>query len=153
MKPQPAVSPLFLKLMVLAALGYLLVVILLAPPHASSGTERLQDVDGAAETGPYQGGGTLLGPGTGEPDLRLLVPRAGKTLNVHTGPSENYAVIGLVPRDGRLDIVGRNEAGDWIAIVFTPGSRFHGWVPSAAVENVQDVRALAVVPVVPIRSR
>jgi hypothetical protein len=151
MKPQPAVSLLILKLMVVGAIAYLLVVVLLAPRQSSS-SDGVQEVKAVTEASSSQGGGALAGS-TRQTTDPLLIPRAGKALNVHAGPNENYAIIGQVPRDGRLDIVGRNEAGDWIAIVFTPGSRFHGWVPSAAVENVQDLRALTVVPVVPIRSR
>ena len=76
-----------------------------------------------------------------------LVPRALGTLNVHLGPNENYMVVGLVPKAAKLDIVGRDETGSWLAIVFTPGSTFHGWVPRSRVSGVTNFDELKVVPV------
>jgi hypothetical protein len=121
----------------------------------SGGSERNQEVAGTAGITSAQGPAPATSDLGGEQAAaqRLFAgPRAARTLNVHLGPSEDYAIIGLVPRNGRLDIVGRNEAGDWIAIAFTPGSSFHGWIPGSAVLGIQDSRALSIVPVVPIRS-
>jgi hypothetical protein len=72
---------------------------------------------------------------------------------VRLGPADTYAIVGMVPRNAILEIVGRNETGDWLAIVFTPGSQFRGWVPKASVVNLTDVSRLPVVSLTPLRPR
>jgi hypothetical protein len=152
--------------MVVAAICYLAVVILVSPPVQSRGPlqARTQEVAGviqrpsqsdvaAASTNlPAQQSAQPLNRGglaTGAP----AVPRAIGTLDVRIGPGDAYAAVGLVPPDGRLDVVGRNERGDWIAIVFTPGSTFHGWVPVSAITGIADVMRLPVVQPSSLRPR
>ncbi|MPZ50823.1 MAG: hypothetical protein GEU75_16245 [Dehalococcoidia bacterium] len=162
MEQQPAspVSLVFLKLMVLAAVLYLIVVIQLSPPNPSRETAvPISQVAGVTQTSAASISSTS---GTMALDevidreiatLRQALPRARLLANVHIGPSENYAVLGLVPQNGRLEVAGRNETADWIAIVFTPGSTFHGWVPASSVTGIKEVQALQIVPMTPLRPR
>jgi hypothetical protein len=46
-----------------------------------------------------------------------------------------------------LQIVGRDETSQWIAVVFPPGSTFRGWLPVSETLDVENVEALPVQPV------
>jgi uncharacterized protein YraI len=134
--------------MVLAACVYLLVVLEVSPAVVPA-KDRQSEVAGmtSATAAASSEELLLLDPAT------VQAPRARRTLDVRIGPSENYAIVGLIPTEGSLQVVGRNEAADWIAIVFTPGSTFYGWVPVAGVSGLEDVRRLPVIPLTPVRSR
>jgi uncharacterized protein YgiM (DUF1202 family) len=40
-------------------------------------------------------------------------PTANSNANLRSGPSTDYPVVGRAAQGQRLDVVGRNEAGDW----------------------------------------
>ena len=162
----PRLTLAFIQLMVVAAIAYLAVVILLSPPVSSRGEARVrtQEVAGVTQRPAQPDAWTAsLNPGSSQPPDVLSrealptpapsLPRATRTLDVRIGPGDAYAAVGLVPPDGRLDVVGRNDKGDWLAIVFTPGSSFHGWVPTSATTGITDVMRLPVVQPSSLRPR
>jgi hypothetical protein len=73
--------------------------------------------------------------------------RASRVLLLYLGPDERYLTVGQIGRGAKVEIVGRNPKGDWVAISLTPGSKLYGWVPVAAISGLQDINALQVVPV------
>lgn len=150
-------SEAFLRVQVMAAAVYLVAVLALAQPLSlKTGTSagRVQEVAAAVDEPPRAGRAQpplpawlpydpQLGPLNPEP----TGPSALTTLDVRVGPGEGYVVVGLLPRGARLDVVGRDETARWLAIVFTPGSAFHGWVPVSRVEGIVNVAALQVASV------
>jgi hypothetical protein len=82
-----------------------------------------------------------------------LVPRTRRVVDVRLGPDSRYAIVGLMPRAAAIEIVGRDESGEWLAVVFTPGSRLHGWIERGQVMNLRDVSSLPVASVTQIAAR
>jgi hypothetical protein len=142
-EPSAPISLTFLKLMVLAALAYLLVVVALEPPIGSRASDApVSEVSGIVQLNPAAPPGVAVTPAATE-------PRAARVLDVRLGPGDGYAIVGLVPRGGQVEVVGRDQSGEWLAISFNPGSKLQGWVPSAAIAGLGDVAALRVVPLSP----
>lgn len=80
--------------------------------------------------------------------LRLPpVLRTNAVVEVKVGPDEDYEVVGLLPRNGRLDVVGRDESGEWLAVTFMRGSKLYGWIPTTSVSGVINLNRLEIVPV------
>jgi uncharacterized protein YgiM (DUF1202 family) len=66
-------------------------------------------------------------------------------LNLRAGPGTEYDRLGLVRLDDELRVVGRNEAGDWIAVV-APGG-INAWVAAEyTILNVK-VESLPIAPI------
>jgi len=65
-------------------------------------------------------------------------------LNLRSGPGTEYDRMGLVRLGDELKVVGRNEAGDWIAVV-APGG-INAWV---AVEYTKLNAAVEALPIAP----
>jgi hypothetical protein len=161
----------FIQLMVLAAIAYLgfVVVVTRAVSTESASHETstgFQEVAGIQQRPPSDLAAVISGRALqrsleeqlyleayGVPTPEPVVPRATRGLDVHIGPGSAYAVLGVVPNEARLDVVGRNDKGDWVAIVFTPGSNFHGWIPASGTSGLGDVMRLPVVPLSPLRGR
>lgn len=76
-----------------------------------------------------------------------VVPRALSALNVRIGPGESYVIIGQLPRGGRLDIVGRDQTGVWLAVNFTPDSKLNGWIQASKVSGLESASSLPVAPI------
>lgn len=53
------------------------------------------------------------------------------TLNVRLGPSTDYPTMGQVAAGDRLELVGRNDAGDWLVVCCVNGQP--GWVAARLV--------------------
>ena len=77
--------------------------------------------------------------------------RAVRALLLYLAPEQKYLTVGQIGRGARVEIIGRNAKGDWLAVSLTPGSKLYGWVPVAGVSGVQNVEALQVVPVKSLR--
>jgi hypothetical protein len=84
---------------------------------------------------------------TGTPEPR---PRATVALDVRLGPGNGFAIIGLLNRGESVEIVGRDDDAEWIAIRFPPGSTARGWVPVSSLEGVTGLDVLAVVLPTPL---
>ena len=99
-------------------------------------------------------------PATG-PDLSLprayskpleipLGPHVQSTAQVHLGPDDLYVVLGTLQAGAPLDIVGRDESGEWLAIVFPPNSTLRAWLPVSQASGAFDVDDLPIEPVQPL---
>lgn len=85
---------------------------------------------------------------TGAPGAPSVL--APSNVSVHSGPAEQYPVIGLLPAGGAGQVVGRTSAGDWWLVQAVNIQGGQGWVPADAViaSNVEDV-PLATPPPLP----
>jgi hypothetical protein len=63
---------------------------------------------------------------TAEPEIFAIVNQS--SINVRSGPGTTYAVVGGLARNAEIQVVGRNEAGDWLKIADP-----QGWVSAALV--------------------
>ncbi len=58
-------------------------------------------------------------------------------VNIRSGPGTNYPVLGVLPPNQPLQVVGRNDAGTWWQVPLPGGSR--GWVAALVVEPLGPV--------------
>jgi uncharacterized protein YraI len=70
--------------------------------------------------------------------------RTNVAMDVRIGPGNEYAAVGTINRGEPLDVLGRDNASEWIAVRFPPGSSARGWLPLSAIDNLTNVSALAV---------
>jgi hypothetical protein len=77
-------------------------------------------------------------------------PRAKTALDVRLGPGNGFAVVGVLARGDSVEVVGRDNASEWLAIRFPPGSSGRGWIPVTAVDEPPDPARLAVVIPTPL---
>jgi hypothetical protein len=121
--------------MVLAgASGLVALLLLLPPPELDAGRKAGVATDAEAAvaiptTTPWFG------------------PRAERSLDLYTGPSSEYVVLGVVPRGAKLEVVGVSTDGDWLAVSIAPGSALYAWLPLDHIENPPDPDSLPVKPV------
>ncbi len=83
----------------------------------------------------------------GKPSLTTLTD-----LNVRAGPGTNYDLLGLLPANVTVEVIGRNDNGEWWQIRFNPASDGIGWVSAdpafSTTSNVNNV-PLVVAPPTP----
>jgi hypothetical protein len=66
-----------------------------------------------------------------------VVDRSGSSINVRSGPGTSFTVVGGLPRDSQVEVLGRNQAGDWLKISEPSGWIFAELVSlSVSVENL-----------------
>jgi hypothetical protein len=83
-------------------------------------------------------------PSTERATERPVVPRAASTANLRTGPGQRHPVLGTLPAEAPLTIVGRDEEGEWVAIEFPPGSAFIAWIAVEDLAGLDEVESLRV---------
>lgn len=88
-----------------------------------------------------------LPPAYSKPLKIPLGPHASTTLQLHIGPSEDYVVLGILPAGARLEVVGRDESSEWLAVVFPPNSTFRAWLPVSQAGGLIEVEKLPIEPV------
>ncbi len=140
----------------LVVLGVAVVIaffIVLNPPGYRA---AVIDAPPAAEA---QGGGTIDDgaiPGLTEARIQVVptIPtvvapeqRARSVLILKVGPDDRYVTVGQIASGARVEVVGRNEKGDWLAISLNLGSTTYGWVRASGVVGVANVSSLPVAPV------
>jgi hypothetical protein len=76
--------------------------------------------------------------------LEGMTGRALSTLTVRAGPGSGYISLGTARRGAELQVVGKNEEEDWLAIAYPPRSQLTGWV---AADDVELEGSLASLPV------
>lgn len=71
---------------------------------------------------------------------------AAAVVNIRGGPGTNYPVVGQLPLNQPLPVLGQNEAASWWQVPLPDGSR--GWVAAAVVEvtGTTDVPVVATPP-------
>lgn len=84
---------------------------------------------------------------TSTPDRRA---RTRVQLDVRLGPSDSFAIVGIINRGEAVAIIGRDLDAEWVAIQFPPGSAGRGWVPVAELEGAHDLQAVAVTAATPL---
>src|SRR5687768_8087404 len=65
------------------------------------------------------------------PPTPTLVPAEGITstqVNVRVEPSTASTVLGIIPPDMRVEIIGKDPGGSWWQILYPPGTQEKGWV-------------------------
>ncbi len=72
-------------------------------------------------------------------------------LNVRSGPSTQYAVIGRLAAGTEVEIVGKNDVGSWWQIVYLDSSDGRGWVAAeyAPSQNAGGAPVIATPTLVP----
>ena len=66
------------------------------------------------------------------------------TTSMRNGPGPTYQILGTIPRNATVAVVGRNEDQTWLQVVWPPGSALRGWISIAFAQVTGDVAALAV---------
>src|SRR5688572_25668201 len=65
------------------------------------------------------------------PPTPILAPAEGITatqVNVRAEPSTVSTVLGIIPPDMRVEIIGKDPGGSWWQILYPPGTQEKGWV-------------------------
>jgi hypothetical protein len=72
--------------------------------------------------------------------------RAALTTNVRAAPDRQAELVAIIPGNRVADVTGVTPAGDWLRVVYPPGSRLVGWVPEGNVVPVGgDIHSVAVI--------
>lgn len=139
----------FLRFAVVAAAGGLIALFFVTVPWRDLGRAQPAPGTTTSATATEATTGSQAQP---QPPVDLA-SRASEVLNLYVGPSEDHAILGVVPKGGRLDVVGRDESGAWLAVLIAPASKMYAWAPAAQVSNPPSLATLPVKPFVPIPSR
>jgi SH3 domain-containing protein/CARDB protein len=75
------------------------------------------------------------------PDAR---PKSKAALDVRLGPGSGFAVVGLLAKGESVEVIGRDNDSQWLAIRFPPGSAGQGWIPVSGVDTAPELSRLAV---------
>lgn len=76
--------------------------------------------------------------------------RTNTALEVRIGPGTQFAAVGTIGRGESVDVVGRDDLAEWVAIRFPPGSSARGWLPVRALENLTNLYGLTVAIATPL---
>jgi CRP-like cAMP-binding protein/uncharacterized protein YraI len=82
---------------------------------------------------------------TPAPTVTVPIPSrtTGGGLRMRSGPGTNYEVLVLLAEDQEVDVLGRDETGEWLVISLDSGEE--GWVAAEFVDVGVDVEALPIV--------
>ncbi|MGD0115865.1 MAG: CARDB domain-containing protein [Dehalococcoidia bacterium] len=69
---------------------------------------------------------------------------ATSSVNVRSGPSNGYVVLGVLRRGSEAKIVGRSDDGDWLEIEYPAHSNLLGWIIASSVDTSADLAAIPV---------
>jgi uncharacterized protein YraI len=61
---------------------------------------------------------------------------------VRNGPGLTYNYVGLIPEGELVPVVGRNEEGTWLQVLYPATSQFRGWVIASQVDVDGDISTL-----------
>jgi uncharacterized protein YraI len=84
---------------------------------------------------------------TETPEPRPMAVVAGPLVNLRAGPGTDFDVLNQASQDTRLEIVGRNEAGDWWQVCCVDGQP--GWISGELVTPEGPVERVALAPDLP----
>lgn len=146
MRPHPALQGPFFRVATVFAFAVLTMLVLASPPNQATRSE-------ASEAGNLNESTSSVFQNYTMPWQAPQVTRTRSTLNVHLGPNRNYQILGSLPRGTIIEVIGRDETSQWVAIALSlvPGSVLTGWLPLADVEGVTDVSQLEVASVTPLQ--
>jgi hypothetical protein len=69
-----------------------------------------------------------------------IVDRSGSSINVRAGAGTQFGIVGGLPRNSEVEVVGRNPDGDWLKIAEPPG-----WIFAELVSLSLPVESLPVI--------
>lgn len=123
---------------ILAGLAMLVLLLLIAIILFAVGGDDDDASNAAAGVEPTPGAETtpVLGPGLAG------VMRA--TATMRNGPGSTYAILGTIPRDTVVTVVGRNEDETWFQVIYPPGSQLRGWVQASLIDVEGDTSELVI---------
>jgi uncharacterized protein YraI len=122
---------------ILAGLGLLVVLLLVAIVLFAVGGEDENGTSGVAPQPTSDGVTTpVLGPG--------LPGQLRTTTTMRNGPGSTYAILGTIPRDSVVTVVGRNEDDTWLQVLYPPGTQLRGWVRASLIDVNGDVSELVI---------
>lgn len=110
-------------------------VVLLAPADGEGGGSASPEARGTPRTTATPGDET---PSEG------VVARIVNVADVRAGPGDRYPFLGTLRSGAPVEIVGRNEEGTWVQIVFPPNSLQRGWIAVGAAEIQGDLTSVAI---------
>ncbi|MBU4457047.1 MAG: SH3 domain-containing protein [Nanoarchaeota archaeon] len=55
-------------------------------------------------------------------------------INVRSGPNVSYSSLGILESGGTIQILGRDQSGDWYVIAYPSGAQGRGWVTVVYVQ-------------------
>ncbi len=73
------------------------------------------------------------------PSTSTVVPVEGITstqVNVRAEPSTASTVLGIIPQNTRIEIVGKDPGGSWWQILYPQGAQERGWVTAQYVTTI-----------------
>ena len=73
-----------------------------------------------------------------------LTGKATATINVRSGPSNNFEVLGVLRKGSSVSIVGKSEDASWLQVIYPPQSELHGWVAAGSLDVTGSLAAVAV---------
>ncbi|HXH20603.1 MAG TPA: hypothetical protein VNN10_01145 [Dehalococcoidia bacterium] len=127
-----------LRLSVLLGAAALVALYLLSSPAATTADP---------ESGVTRATNAVEPPASAPAPAPWTGPRAARTADLRLGPSDDYVVLGVLPRGAKLEVVGASEDGLWIAVAVAPGSSLYGWLKGADVTGAPDAASLPIKPV------
>ena len=120
----------------LAAIGIALVVVV-AVVALSAGDS---DGDKSASIAPGATKRAAVTP-THATDISGLSGTATATINVRSGPGNDYSATGVLRKGADVSIVGKSDDGGWVEIQYPAHSNLHGWVMASSLEVHGDLAA------------
>ncbi|NIO70086.1 MAG: SH3 domain-containing protein [Anaerolineae bacterium] len=73
---------------------------------------------------------------------RLIAIVTASALNVRTGPSMAYPIVGGLSLGDSVEVVGKNTTGDWLQIAHPSGSDDQGWIAAAYADLTGSLAAV-----------
>ncbi|MGA2285335.1 MAG: SH3 domain-containing protein [Dehalococcoidia bacterium] len=70
--------------------------------------------------------------------------KATDSVNVRSGPSNDYVVLGVLRRGSEAKIVGRSDDGDWLEVEYPTHSNLYGWIIASSVDTSADLTAIPI---------
>ena len=79
------------------------------------------------------------------PQLEGVAAKSLVNLNVRQGPGTNYAIVGNIPAESQITIIGRNADGSWLRVESAAGE---SWISGTSDLVAVDSTLLAGLPVI-----
>jgi hypothetical protein len=101
--------------------------------------------------GSSDGSGSRAVAGNRTPDAdETFVVRGGlpgrmlRTVSMRAGPGPSYQIVGTVPRQARVAVIGRSDDSEWLQLNYPPGSTIEGWVLIDFVQVTGNISGLPI---------
>ncbi|HEY65455.1 MAG TPA: SH3 domain-containing protein [Caldilineae bacterium] len=74
------------------------------------------------------------------PPIALTARITADVLNVRAGPSTEYAIISKLRNGDQVQVVGRNEEGTWLLVIYDEATEAQGWIFAQYADVSGDVQ-------------